>query len=81
MCPSSAGPPTTSEDKAELKELRKQLKEKDAEIARGQSELANEKVNVALHVSAAVEKVKAEMAIAATEAFQRGAAFAKDLMK
>lgn len=81
VCPSSAGPPTTSEDKAELKELRKQLKEKDAEIARGQSELANEKVNVALHVSAAVEKVKAEMAIAATEAFQRGAAFAKDLMK
>ena len=33
-----------------------------------------------LEVAAAVEKVKAEMAIAANEAFQRGADFAKELM-
>ena len=45
-----------------------------------QARLANEKKNVALEVTAAVEKVKAEMAVAATEAFTRGAAFAKDLM-
>jgi len=34
----------------------------------------------AVEVAAAVEKVKAEMAVAADEAFQRGAAFAKELI-
>jgi hypothetical protein len=45
-------------------------------VARLQAELDNVKRNVTLEVAAAVEKVKAEMAIAASEAFQRGAAFA-----
>ena len=63
-----------------MKDARKQLKEKETEVARLQAELDNVKRNVTLEVAAAVEKVKAEMAIAANEAFQRGAAFAKELM-
>ena len=76
-----AGLPNSSDDKSDIKGLRKEVKEKDAQIAQLQSDLANEKDNAKLQVEAAVQKVRAETAKAATEAFERGCQFAKELMK
>ena len=77
----AAGLPTSQDDKDEIKQMRKELKEAKDEISRLQGELKTKDALMKSEVEKAKAQAEAENQKAVQAAFERGCEFAKSMLK